>query len=207
MTRQNTRRMIGVFIGQLILVASLVAFADYLPSWSIALATTAVVLLPLIAYFTILAEPAVYRAWGSALRETWDFGRASVVSLWRCLSVRNTVRVWQSIVSLKVFPDTGDAWVALSLFPFKLYVLMATPFLLLARWLYRLLLPQFAYLRFPEATRAISEGYLFCLGVLLVGALVQALFSSRGHSTQTMRVMVLGVVFFYVLRPWGMFGR
>jgi hypothetical protein len=84
---------------------------------------------------------------------------------------------------------------------------MATPFLLLARWTYRLLLPQFAYLRFPDATRAISQGYIFCLGILLIGALVQAICSRRGRSTQTMLVFLLGVVFFYALRPWGTVGR
>jgi len=199
--------MIGSLIGQVVLIAILVAFVDYFPSWLTRLLLTGAVLLPMVVFFRTIRQPAVYQAWHSALRETWEFGLAGPVSLWRCLSVRNLVRVWQAIVALKVFPDTGDAWGALLLFPFKVYVVMAMPFLWLARLAIRLIDPQFAYLRFPEATYAISQVYVLCLAVLLVGALVQGLFSRRGRSSSTVLVFLLGVVFFYGLRPWGMVGR
>jgi len=195
--------MIGVFIGQLILIAFLVAFAEHLPSWLIMVTTTAAVLLPVVVYFTILAEPPVYRAWRAALRETWDFGRAGLAALWRCLSVSSLLRVRHYVSTLRLLPDTADAWVALFLFPFKVYVLMAMPFLWLARQALRLIQPQFAYLRFPEATYAVSQVYVLCLGILLVGALVQALFGHRGRSTQTVLVFLSGFMFFFVLRPWG----
>jgi len=199
--------MIGSLLGQVFLIAILVAFVDCLPQWLTRLLLTAAVLLPMAVFFRVITQPAVYRAWHSALRETWEFGLACLVSLWRCLSVRNLVRVGQSIVSLRVFPDSGDAWGALFLFPFKVYVVMAMPFLWLARSAIRLIDPEFVYLRFPEATYAISQVYVLCLAVLVVGALAQALFSRRGRSSSTVLVFLLGVVFFYGLRPWGMFGR
>jgi len=195
--------MIWIFFGQMMLIACLVAFAERFPSWLIRFLTTGAVLLPVVAYFTIFAEPSVYHAWRSALWETWDFGLDCIGAIWRCLSLRSFLRVWQSVATMRVLPDSGDAWVALSLFPFKLYVVMAMPFLWLARRAMRIIEPQLAYLRFPEATFAISEGYVLCLGILLIGALVQALFGQRGRSTQTVLVFLLGVLFFRVLSPWG----
>ena len=207
MTCRNTRRMIWVFSGQLVLIACLVVFADHLPSWSIKVATTTAVLLPVAVYLAICREPAVCRAWRQAFREIWDFGWACAASLWRCLSVQSLVRVGRSVVTLRIFPNDSDAWVALPLFPFKLYVFMAAPFLWLARWIYGFFFPQFAYLRFPEATHAISQGYVLSLGILLIGALTQSLCSRRDRSTQTVLVLLLGAIFFCALHPWGTVGR
>jgi hypothetical protein len=164
----------------------------------------AVFLLPIGAYITILVQPPVYHAWQSTLREVFEFGSSCITSLRRCFSLRSISRVWRFVATLRAFPRAADEWGALFLFPFKLYVVMALPFLWLSRSVTRLIEPRFAHVRFPEATFAISEVYVLCLAVLLIGALIQALFSRRGRSSQTLLVFVLGVAFLWMLTPWGM---
>ena len=188
----------------MILFASLFAFDDYFPSWVLKVMVAAAFLLPIGAYITIVVQPPVYHAWQSTLREMFEFGSSCITTLRSCFSLRSIMRVWQFVATLRAFPGTADEWGALFLFPFKLYVLMALPSLWLSRSVMHLVEPRFAYVRVPEATFAISEGYVLCLLVLLLGALMQALFSHRGRSSQTLFMFVLGVAFWWMLRPWGM---
>lgn len=206
MTYHYTRRMVRVFIGQMIIIASLIAFDEYFPAWVLKTMVAAAVLLPIVAYLTIVVQPPVYHAWQSALRELYHAGAACIAALWSCFSVKTVLRACRFVATLRTFPSTTDEWVALSLFPFKLYVLMALPFLWLSCSLTRWVEPRFANWRFTEVTLNISEGYVLCLGILLFGALGQALGSHRGRSTQTVLVFALGVVFFWMLRPWGLVG-
>jgi hypothetical protein len=198
--------MVRVFIGQMILIASLLAFDEYFSPWVLKVTVATAFLLPIAAYITIVAQPSVYHAWYAALREVYVFGLSCITAIWSCLRISSAKRVWHFVATLPVFPSTADGWVALSLFPFKLYVLMALPFLWLFCHLMHLVGPRFAHMRFPEATFAISEGYVLCLAVLLFGALMQALFSRRGRSHQTVLVFALGVFLLWMLRPWGTIG-
>jgi hypothetical protein len=207
MAYQNTRRMVGAFIGQMILIACLIAFDDFLPSWVPKLTGAAALLLPVAAYLTIVAQPGVYHAWQTALRETYEFGSSSFAALRESIGLKSVFRAWRFVTTLKAFPSTGDDRFALLLFPFKLYVLIAMPFLWLSCLAFRFVEPRFVHLRFPEGTSAISEGYVLCLSMLLFGALGQALFSQRGRSTQTVFTLVVGILFFWMLWPWGTIGR
>jgi hypothetical protein len=206
MTHEYTRRMVWAFIGQMTLIVSLFAFIDCFPSWVLKVMVAATFLLPIGAYITIAVRPPVYHAWQSTLHEMFEFGSSCITELRGCFRLRTILRVWQFVTTLRAFPGTADEWGALFLFPFKLYVLMALPFLWLSVSVRHLIEPRFAYVRFAEATYAVSEGYVLCLAILLVGALVQALFSHRGRSSQTLLMFALGVLFLRLLRPWGMFG-
>lgn len=189
------------FTGEMILIAALFAFGEEFPSWVREAAMAAAFLLPIGAYITIVVQPSVYHTWQSALRETFEFGSSCITSLRRCFSLRSIVRVWRFVATLRAFPGTADEWGALFLFPFKLYVAMALPFLWLSRSMVHVVEPRFAHARFSEATFAISEGYVLCLAVLMVGALMQALFSRRGRSSQTLLVFAVGVAFLWMLTP------
>ncbi len=188
-----------MFIGQLMLIAILFAFVDYLPSWILRMLVLAAAILPLVAYLTIIVQPPVYHAWQSLLRSLYHAGVSFITTLWGWFSVKSVVRVCHLVRNLRTFPSTPDAWVALVLFPFKVFVLMAIPFLWGYCSLMRWVEPRSAYLRFREATFAISGVYILCLGILLLGALVQALFCHRGRSTQTVCVFVVGFILMWML--------
>jgi len=207
MTYRNTRRMVGAFLGQMMLVAALFAFNEHFPPWVLKIMVAAALLVPLVTYLTILAQPPVHRAWHSALRELYLLGAFSITALLACFSLKSILRLCREVVTLRVFPATSDERVALLLFPFKVFVLGALPFLWLSCSLVRWVEPRPRYLRFPEAIFAISEGYVLWLGILLFGALLQALFSRRGHPVQTVSVFLVGVVFLWMLRPWGIILR
>jgi hypothetical protein len=191
----------------MILIASLFAFNECLPSWVLRIMVTAALLLPIVAYLTVIAEPPVARAWQSSLRELCHFGAFCIRALLASFSLWSVYKLCRWVVTLRVFPVTLDDWIALLLFPFKVFVLMALPFLWLSCSLMRLVEPQLRYARFPQAIIPIAEGYVLCLGILLFGALLQALFSRRGRSTQTVTMFLVGVVFLWMSRPWGIVVR
>jgi hypothetical protein len=199
MTYRHTRRMVRMFIGQLMLIAILFAFDDRLPPRILRMMVFAAAILPLVAYLTIIVQPPVYHAWQSLLRELYHAGVSFIATLWSWFSIKTVVRFCQFVINLRTFPSTPDAWVALVLFPFKVFVLMAIPFLWGYCSLMRWVEPRSAYLRFREATFAISGVYILCLGILLLGALVQALFCHRGRSTQTVCVFVVGFILMWML--------
>lgn len=192
--------MVWVFIGQVLLIGCLLVFDAVIPPWLLGLMVATALLLPILAYLTILAQRQVWRAWLTTLRDTCDFVASCFATLLDCFRRRSIWRFWRFVRSLRRCPSTGDEWVKLSLFPFKLYVLMAVPFLWLSGLVAGLVEPGFADLDRTQVTFAISAGYLLCLAVLLFGALVQALFSRRGRSSQTVFVFVVGVVFFNMLK-------
>ena len=198
--------MVWAFIGQMTLIVSLFAFIDCFPSWVLKVMVASALLLPIGAYITIVVRPQVYHAWQSTLREMFEFGSLCITALLGFFRLGTILRVWQFFTTLRTFPGTADEWGALFLFPFKIYVLVALPFLWLAVSVRHLIEPRFAHVRFAEATYAVSEGYVLCLMILLVGALVQALFSHRGRSSQTLLMFALGVLFLRLLLPWGVFG-
>ncbi len=92
---------------------------------------------------------------------------------------------------MSILPKTRDGWIALPLFPFKAWVLLAFPLYLL--W--------GAYARARQvryATGALGDtvlgGYLLSVAVLLLGALVQSIFCSRGEATRTTVYAVGGII-------------
>jgi hypothetical protein len=111
---------------------------------------------------------------------------------------------------MKTFPSTKDEQLALVVFPFKVYIILAYPFLMVCikvRSLFEQ--PRFLYLlRNPahEATYAVSTVYFLCLVVLLVGALVQSICCQRGRALQTIGFFVVGCFIFWSFRPWGTIG-
>jgi hypothetical protein len=83
---------------------------------------------------------------------------------------------------MSILPKTRDGWIALPLFPFKAWVLLAFPFYLL--W------GSYAHAQHVRyATGALGDaviaGYMLSVAVLLLGALVQSIFCSRGAATRT----------------------
>ena len=110
---------------------------------------------------------------------------------------------------MKTFPNTKDDWVALFVFPFKVYVLLAYPFLLICLAVRRMF--ESSHLSYTlrnsdaSATYAVSQVYALCLAMLLLGALVQAIFCQRGRATQTVGLFFLGCIIFWMFKPWGMF--
>ena len=107
---------------------------------------------------------------------------------------------------MTALPKTKDDWIALVLFPFKAYVIMGLPFLLVSRACWHAMVPAARYYRATEATLAVSEGYALSLLVLLVGALLQSVICRRGCATQTLVYFGFGVIFFWQLWPWGLVG-
>jgi hypothetical protein len=105
---------------------------------------------------------------------------------------------------MKVLPGTRDEWVALVIFPFKGYVAMGVPVLLVGRFWFRRHNPP--YIRCPEATYGVCQGYFLCVVALLLGALVQAMFCRRGDATRTLLFLGLALLILTALYPWGMFG-
>jgi hypothetical protein len=107
---------------------------------------------------------------------------------------------------MKACPTTFDDWFALLLFPFKVYVIIAIPFLWTCHAVYSFFSSAPTRMVRSEALPLISTGYAMCLLALLTGALFQSLFSKRGRSTQTVLFFLLGVVMLWML-PWGLAGR
>ncbi len=203
MTHPNTKRMVLVFIGQLILIACVFEFDELFPSWILKLMAAAALGIPVVAYLTVFAQPHVYYAWRSLVRDIFDFVWHCITSLWLCCSLKSMIRAWRNIRSLRTFPSTTDEWVAVVVFPFKAYVLLSYPFLVTCIVLMR---PD-RYVRYTEATFAVSQGYVLCLAILLFGSLVQAVFCQRGRASQTIIFFFLGCLIFWSFRPWGAIGR
>jgi hypothetical protein len=107
---------------------------------------------------------------------------------------------------MKILPSSKDERIALALFPFKAYVVMALPFLDICRWCKATYLPRF-YGYPEEATWDVSTGYELCLMALLLGALVQAIRGPRWSLARTVAFLVLGFVIYERLYPWGMLRR
>jgi hypothetical protein len=108
---------------------------------------------------------------------------------------------------MKTLPTTKDEWIGAVLFPFKVYVVSGAPFLKICYWLKDKVQPHF-YGYPEEADFCVSAGYVLCLTVLLLGALVQGIFCQRrAAAITTLVVGAIGWCFLRALWPWGMAGR
>jgi hypothetical protein len=84
-----------------------------------------------------------------------------------------------------MFPKARDEWIALALFPFKAYVVVAFPFYIL----FDALTPR-VFMEYSPTLTAIFFGYVLCVPILLFGALLQSIVCSRGAATRTVLVVV-----------------
>jgi hypothetical protein len=196
---RGTRRMVWAFLGQLILIACLYVTGDFLAPGAIKIAVVIIILLPFLAFLTVIAQPAVYRAWGEALGELFEAAVASARAVRNWLRLATLIRLWHAILKLPAFPRTADGLFALVLFPCKVYVALAFPFLVLTSCALTVHEPRFAYGSSSDAKTFLLEGYALSLVVLLLGALLQSLFSRRGRSTQTVLMFLLGLAFMWLM--------
>ncbi len=108
------------------------------------------------------------------------------------------------VTDMRMIPNTRDGWVALVLCPFKAYVVMGLPVLVLMKAWFGRNLP--SYVKYPEATYAVCEGYFLCGAILLLGAAIEAVICRRGSATLTLGFLMLTFLILAVLWPWGMVG-
>ena len=190
--------MLWVFVGQMMLMVALFVWNDCFPSWVNRIIMATVILFPLMAYLTVLAQPSVRQAWRSLLRDCYLFAVSIPPAIARLFSFATVVKLVQIVTSLKPFPETADDWIALVLFPFKTYIFVAFPFV----WL----CVKFATLFHPvgrelgDVLFIIYLGYLFSIAILILGSLLQALVCRSGRATQTIYFILLGFVLLFWLR-------
>jgi hypothetical protein len=192
-----TRRMLWVFVGQLMLIAAFFIWNDSIPSLINRIIAAAAIIFPVIAYLTLFAQPSVRQAWRWVFREFYRFALSipSVLKYW--FSFKTVVRLARLVRSMKTFPKSLDGWLAFCLLPFKTYIVVTIPFIYISLKIYALFHP----LRREtlESGDIFLEGYLISFLVLLLGALLQALICRAGRATQTLGIFLLGIIYFFVL--------
>jgi hypothetical protein len=84
--------------------------------------------------------------------------------------------------ALRVLPHARDEWIALPLFPFKAWVLIAFPF-----YLYFRSYAAAQHVRYGTGAlvEAMIQGYMLSIPVLLLGALIQSIICKRGAAIRT----------------------
>ena len=92
---------------------------------------------------------------------------------------------------MRILPNSRDEWIALPLFPFKAWVLVA--------YLVYLFVRSYAvvhHVRYGTETLGmlVISGYMVSVIVLLFGALIQSIFCSRGEATRTLLYAVAGSI-------------
>ena len=102
--------------------------------------------------------------------------------------------------------STKDRWIALALYPFKAYVVMAFPFLEICFWCKAVFQPRF-YGYPEEAISDVSMGYVLSLAALLHGAFLQAIVCRRWSWITTLVFVAVGLFFYERLWPWGTMSR
>jgi hypothetical protein len=92
---------------------------------------------------------------------------------------------------MSIFPKTRDDWIALPLFPFKAWVVVAFPFYLFFR--------DYAasqHVRYGTGYlgETVFSGYMLSVVILLLGALVQSLICRRGMAMRTVLYAVASII-------------
>ncbi len=151
-----------------------------------------VILFPLMAYLTVLAQPSVRQAWRSLLRDCYLFAVSIPPAIARLFSFATVMKLVQIVTSLKPFPETKDDWIALVLLPFKTCIVVTFPMI----WVFGKIISYFhLYGRtFWLSYELIIQCYLISLLALLVGALLQSIFCRAGRATTTLGFFLLGFV-------------
>ena len=83
---------------------------------------------------------------------------------------------------MSIFPKTRDEWIALPLFPFKVWVLTAFPSYLFMR---SLAISQHVRYGTGAFGEKVISGYMLSVIVLLIGALIQSVICKRGAAIGT----------------------
>lgn len=206
MKSNYTKRILWAFVMECLLLVAILLLLDRFPAWVLRTMALVAISLPIICALTIAAKPKVYRTWLMVLRELRLGVVAGFCWLWSCISIKNTQNLARHVRAMNICPTTADDWLALVFFPFKAYVLMAFPFLWVCHAIGTLYFSLAPRLNNFAAAAPISAGYALCLPVLLIGALLQALISKQGRSTQTVIVFLLGLLIFWTM-PRALAGR
>jgi hypothetical protein len=95
---------------------------------------------------------------------------------------------------MSMFPKTRDEWVALPLFPFKVWVLTAFPFYLFMRsW------ASAQHVRYGTGVfgENVIFGYMVSVVVLLLGAFIQGFVCNRGAALASVLYAVASIVLIF----------
>jgi len=91
-------------------------------------------------------------------------------------------------------PKTLDEWLALALFPFKVWVLVALPFdAIFGAYV------SAHHVRYGRTAlgMGVMKGYMISVAILLMGALIQSVVCKRGTATRTLLYAVWGAILFF----------
>lgn len=197
MTHFYTRRILWAFVAECLVLAVILLSLDRFPAWALKTAAAIAIALPLICYLPIAAKPAVYQSWWGVFTE-FRLGLLDAArSLRHCFSMQMVTSLYRGILDMELAPKTVDAWFALILFPFKVYVMTALPLLHIWYSWEKFFALEPGRRTFREAAIAFSGHYALCLPILLIGALSQALFFRRGRATETLLVFLVGILMLY----------
>jgi hypothetical protein len=95
--------------------------------------------------------------------------------------------------AMNPFPKTKDEWIALPLFPFKAWVVIAFPFYFFVGGY---ALGQYGRYGTGEFGMMAMPGYMVSVPVLSLGALIQCNFSERGEAAKTALYALAGITLF-----------
>ena len=188
--------MLWVLVGQLTLMVALFAWNDCFPSWANRMIMALVILIPPIAYLTVLAQPSVRQAWRSLLRDCYLSAVTIPPAVVHLFSLATVKRVVILVMSLKPMPNTVDEWITCCVLPFKTCVVATIPMILVfAKISSRFRLYNSAN---SPSFELIFQFYLISMSALLFGALLQAIFCRPGRATTTLRYFLLGIVLLFI---------
>ena len=92
---------------------------------------------------------------------------------------------------MSILPKTRDDWIALTLFPFKAWVVIAFPLYL---FFHSYAVAQHVRYGTGAFGEAVIGGYMFSVIVLLFGALIQSTVCRRGAATRTVLYAVASII-------------
>lgn len=201
MTCSYTKRVLWAFTAECLLLALVFLWLDTFPGWALKTAAAVAVILPVIIYLTIAIKTDVYRSWQGVFVEIRRGLLGAARLLQQSCNTQNVIRLYQSLVKMDLYPRTADAWFALLLLPFKVYVFAALPILHIGYSVAKLLASAPNRRGYQDAAFVIAGGYWWCCLILLLGALLQALFFRRGRATQTVLVFLIGALVLWGILP------
>ena len=188
--------MLWVLVGQLTLMVALFVWNDCFPSWVNRIIMAVVILIPPMAYLTVLAQRSVRQEWRNLLRDCYVFALTIPPAVVRLFSLATVKRLAAFVMSLKPMPNTVDEWITCCVLPFKTCIVATFPLI----WAFEKIVSHFRpYDRTSSPSfELIFQCYLISLLALLFGALLQAIFCRPGRATTTLRYFLLGIVLLFV---------
>jgi hypothetical protein len=114
--------------------------------------------------------------------------------------------MYNHLGAMKTWPNSKDGWIALALFPFKVYIVMAIPFLEACVSCKAMFQP--GYYGYPhEARLDVCLGYFLCLAVLVFGTILQAIVCRGWSWIRTLGFLAFGFLCCMHLLTSGTMGR